>query len=139
MKSRVLLIAFCSAVLLWAVPVSSSNAETVFRIKGIYQKIFDRLSINTDQPIELLAADLLHALEQRGYILATVALSDDSILNVDLGRINKITVMGLDSKSELRARGYLETATGEKPNVKNIDRALALINDLPGISASIAF
>ena len=139
MKFRVFLIAFCSAVLLWAVPVSSPNAETVFRIKGIDQKIFDRLSINTDQPIELLAADLLHALEQRGYILATVDLTDDGILNVDLGRINKITVMGLDSKSELRARGYLETATGEKPNVKNIDRALALINDLPGISASIAF
>jgi hypothetical protein len=118
MKFRGFLIAFCSAVLLWVIPVSSPNAETVFLIKGIDQNIFDRLSVDTDQPIELLAADLLHALEQRGYILATVALSDDSILNVDLGRIDKITVVGLDRKSELIAREYLETATGEKPNVE---------------------
>lgn len=131
----------CSYIVCLSLLLTSpfSSAQANFSIIGIDEKLFDSLNVDLDQPLPVVIQQMVHQLEQQGYFLALVSAGTDSTINVDLGSIDKIEFYGLSRKVQERARGYLATAITSTPELVNFDRALALINDIPGVSASMAF
>ena len=128
------------ALLLFSISSASAQSDDVagrVTVSGLEPGLIENLNIDPDQPINDLAAQLLHALEQSGYILATVTTVSDRHLHVDLGKITLITVTDLGPDTERTIKDLLSNVR-KNPKLAEIDRALALINDLPGVSATFA-
>ncbi len=91
----------------------------------------------------VIAADLTRKYRNEGYILTQVVVPPQTIeqgtarLRVVEGYIDKVTVHGEAGKANNLIRHYADNiSTNEKAlNAKQLERALLLINDLPGVSA----
>lgn len=131
----------CSYIFSFLLLLSSplSYAQDTYSINGIDEKLFNTLNVDLDQPLTVVIQQMVHQLEQQGYFLAVVSAGTDNTIRVDLGSIEKIDFYGLSSKVQERARGYLAAAMSSTPELVHFDHALALINDMPGISVSMAF
>jgi len=128
------------ALLLASIMSAKAQSDDVagpVTVSGLEPGLIENINIDPDQPINDLAAQLLHALEQSGYILATVTTVSDRHLHVDLGKITLITVTNLGPDTERAVKDLLANVRNN-PRQAELDRALALINDLPGISATFA-
>ncbi len=84
------------------------------------------------------AAQLTHYLEQNGYILVTVTVTEDGQLHVDPGSISSVKVTGMSPKNETRAKKIVSAQISGIPTETKLDRAVTLINDIPGVTASFA-
>ncbi len=137
--------AFIVTLLLSCFVILLDTQETIaaylgkYQIIGVEEQILHNARINTKQSAKHVAVELAHFLEQKGYILATVKVANKKKLIVDLGRVTRVKIIGLSRLAKKRADLYLQAAIKGPPQIKKFDRALALINDLPGISASMAF
>lgn len=95
--------------------------------------------IELQKQTELVAHELLYILEQEGYFLSHVEQTGEREVEVHLGRIEKITISDFSEKSKTSMISILKSELSEHPRLKEMDRALALINDLHGVSATISF
>jgi len=85
------------------------------------------------------AAALTHHLEQNGYLLATVSIEPDGSFVVDPGHISEVAIEGMDLAASAHAKTIIIESLAKGVTVANLDRALALINDMPGVAASFNF
>ncbi len=82
-----------------------------------------------------ISIQLRHFLEQNGYLLATVT-AHEGALYVDLGEVTEIQIVGLGEKTSKTALGYLSPVfEGKHPIEDEVDHALMLIGDMPGVDA----
>lgn len=95
--------------------------------------------IETEKEIELIAHELHYLLEQQGYILSFPKVVNEKTVQVSFGQITKVTVEGFSENTSNKMRDYFAANISDKPHVSEIDRALALVNDIPGVSATVAF
>lgn len=86
--------------------------------------------------ISIHAAQLTHYLEQNGFLLTRVLISEHDTLIVDLGLISKISISGLRKNNYKHAKNILEKLINTVPTEEILDRKLALINDMPGVNGS---
>lgn len=95
--------------------------------------------IDLQKEVELVAHELLYILEQDGYFLAHVYESGERKVQVNLGRIERVTIADFSEKSKVAINSILNAVLSDNPRLNEMDRALALINDLHGVSATISF
>lgn len=134
---RSILPLLCSILIFTQAP--NSIAQPSYDIHGIDENLFTSLNIDLQQPLSVVVQHMVHGLEQKGYFLATVMVKPEGVIAVDLGSINLIRINGFSEKVEKRIRGYLTEAMKTQQTMNNYDHALALINDMPGVAASMAF
>ncbi|MET0106833.1 MAG: hypothetical protein ABW072_17095, partial [Sedimenticola sp.] len=102
------------------------------------QKLIENAPLENGVSTSIHAAQLTHYLEQNGYLLATVSIMEDGRLHVDPGFVSGVKITGLRPDTEAHAREIILAEISDVPSEKGLDRALALINDMPGVSASFA-
>lgn len=112
--------------------VSVASASTGF------EQLIESSPLDAGVSSSIHAAQLTHYLEQNGYLLAVVHVVEDGTLEVNPGTISNISVTGLNPKNEVKVKGIIAAQINEIPLQADFDRALALINDLPGVSATFA-
>lgn len=95
--------------------------------------------IDTNQSSEIVAHELHYLLEQQGYILASPTVLSEDEVQVRFGKILKVSVSGFSKKTTEKIEDYFQPTLIGVPNIKKIDRALALTNDMAGVSATVAF
>jgi hemolysin activation/secretion protein len=95
--------------------------------------------INLKNMPEIVAHELKYILEQEGYILATPKITEEQEINVSFGVIKNIAVSGFSENVTAKIKAYFSEASTDKPRIGDIDTALALINDMPGVVATVAF
>ena len=71
--------------------------------------------------------------------MAVTKITNKGEIVVFYGAIKEVSVVGFSEKVTVRIRQYFSSIATEKPNIKSIDRALALVNDIPGVAATVAF
>jgi len=108
------------------------------QINGVDNALIKSLGVELGQSSESLRGDLVHALEQNGYIGARVFATSTTSLSVDLGSIKIVTINGVRKIVEERIHLYLLPALDGPPRIQKLDHALALINDMPGVVANFA-
>jgi hemolysin activation/secretion protein len=118
--------------------VFATETQT-YAINGISEQEFADLQIDMSKPLIDVVQHMVHGLEQNGFFLATVTVTENHVIVVDKGLVSRVEISGLDEKAEKQARAYLSAAISTAPNINSFDRALALINDMPGVSASMVF
>jgi len=95
--------------------------------------------IDTNQSAEIVAHELHYLLEQQGYILAYPSIVAENEVQVRFGKILRVSVSGFSEKTARLIEDYFQPTLIGVPNIKKIDRALALTNDIAGVSATVAF
>jgi hemolysin activation/secretion protein len=103
-----------------------------------FERLINKASLDADANLAQQAAQLTHYLEQNGYILATAEITKDGKLVVHSGHVTNIVITGLSAANEEHARSIIENAISEKTTEETLDRALSLVNDMPGVSATFA-
>lgn len=102
------------------------------------EKIISSAELDAGASPSIHATQLTHYLEQNGYILAIVKVQEDGTLLADLGSVSKITVNGLKNSTKEHVINILQKFLDETPTEKSLDRALSIINGLPGVNGSFA-
>lgn len=102
------------------------------------EKIISSAELDAGASPSIHASQLTHYLEQNGYILTVVKAEEDGTLTVDLGSISKITVNGLKDTTKKHVISILQKTLNETPTEKSLDRALSIINSLPGVDGTFA-
>ena len=95
--------------------------------------------INLENHPQVVAHELKYLLEQEGYILATARIVNNAEVAISFGAIKKVNVEGFSNNVAFRARQYFLAASTDRPHIDDIERALALTNDIFGVSATISF
>ena len=118
-----------------AVQVEGADIIPVPPLMNAVQKFVGR-RLSQDELKKLLSA-VANVARQRGYIFARSSIPDQSMVagvlhvRLDLGHIDEVKVVGLESR-EIEA--ILRPLLGHAPKINELDRQLALIADLPGMS-----
>ena len=118
-----------------AVQVDGADAIPVPPLMGAVQKFVGR-RLSQDELKKLLSA-VANVARQRGYIFAKSSIPDQSMIagvlhvKLDLGHIDEVRVVGLESRE---VEAILRPLLGHAPKISELDRQLALIADLPGMS-----
>jgi hemolysin activation/secretion protein len=114
--------------------------ETAVSVYGLAPELYEQFSLTPNTTASQVVLELQHSLEQAGYVLADVRLYADNKVGVTLGQVREIQINGLGERSAARARSYLEPLIESGKNrLDQFDHALSLVDDLPGITASMAF
>lgn len=95
--------------------------------------------INLKNVPEIVAHELKYLLEKEGYILATPKITGEQEITVSYGAIKNVAISGFSENVTAKIEAYFSQASTEKPRIGDIDTALALINDMPGVVATVAF
>jgi hemolysin activation/secretion protein len=90
-----------------------------------------------------IAADITRKYRNAGYVLTQALVPPQSIgeggeaeIRIVEGFVENIEIEGKDDNGLGLVRKYVEAIAEKKPlNVKDLERALLLVNDLPGVSA----
>jgi len=82
------------------------------------------------------ANTLVYKLENEGYPLAEVRIASDRLI-VTYGEITEVSVVGLKPSVEALIHGYMDHLVGTSPTTDQLSHAISLINDIPGLSASV--
>lgn len=124
--------------------VSGVTVYSDAQLQAIYA---DKLGTTiTLADLYMIASDLTRKYRNDGYILSQVVVPPQEIdggsaqLRVVEGYIDQIAVEGAEDKDEtmrlMRAyAAHIHTGEGQALNIRDLERALLLINDLPGVSA----
>lgn len=107
-------------------------------VDGMPPEVGEKLDRAPVDTIIHAASNLQHLLENEGYLLAVVA-AEAGRLKVDLGSVETVEVTGLDQKTAALAKRYLEPLTGNPPRSGDVSHVIGLINDIPGVSATLHF
>jgi hemolysin activation/secretion protein len=115
-------------------------ADSEITVSGISQELLNQLSIITDGSTIDLEQSIQHQLESKGYFLATVHLTSDSAIEVDLGHVAEVRIQGVSEKSGQAIAKVIQPLIDRHANqIAEFDHAQEVINDLPGLKASFAF
>ena len=115
-------------------------ADSEITVSGISQDLLNQLSIITDGSTIDLEQSIQHQLESKGYFLATVQLTSDSAIEVDLGHVAEVRIQGVSEKSGQAIAKVIQPLIDRHANqIAEFDHAQEVINDLPGLKASFAF
>ena len=115
-----------------------ASAAELRRIDNLPKELVGQIEISTEVELYDAANTLVHLLENAGYPLATVSISDDALV-ANLGKIEEIEVRGFDDKTGQLAERYLQQLLGPVPVIDTIDHITGLINDIPGVTAGLQF
>ncbi|HAD87644.1 MAG TPA: hypothetical protein DCG48_09810 [Rhodospirillaceae bacterium] len=122
----------------WAVQGLPANLNGVTAV---------RLPVNATDAANVL----LHKIENQGYPLAEVRVVGDKlvvtygevveveVVGYSYGEAVKVNVEGFDKKVVSLIRGYVDHIVGTSPTTDQLSHAIALIDDIPGVTASISF
>lgn len=115
-------------------------ADSEITVSGISQDLLNQLTIITDGSTIDLEQSIQHQLESRGYFLATVHLTGEATMDVDLGYIAEVRIQGVDEKNSNAIANIIQPLIDRHANqIAEFDHAQEVINDLPGLKASFAF
>lgn len=137
MKKRASLVAFVMSFLT-TLPAAATPHGAI-EVNGLGELDYLLEQIETEKEIELIAHELHYLLEQQGYILSFPKVVNEKTVEVWFGQITTITVEGFSQNTSAKIRDYFTANISDKPLVSEIDRALALTNDIPGVEATVAF
>ena len=126
-----------SFISILALPLLVFSTGTVWASTDLH-KLIESAPLDGGVSTSIHAAQLTHYLEQNGYILATVSVAEDGDLQVDPGFISSVNIIGLRPKNEAHARQVISSTISQLPTEDQLDRAITLINDMPGVNASFA-
>jgi len=129
---------FCLAAALAFCLQSEANAAEFWKIDNLPKPLLGEIEISKEVDSYNAANSLVHILENAGYPLATVQISDD-VLIANLGRIDDISVRGIDEKTAALAESYLRLLLGPAPTINEVDHITGLINNIPGLTAGLQF
>jgi len=73
-------------------------ADSEITVSGISQELLNQLSIITDGSTIDLEQSIQHQLESKGYFLSTVHLTSASSIEVDLGYVAEVRIIGFNKK-----------------------------------------
>lgn len=113
------------------ITVYDQNELNVFARQYVYNSFGKMTAQNLADAIELIYRD-------DGYFLADAQVSSDgrSII-MDEGRIDQVTIEGVDEKTYSTVKKYFETIGGQNAiTQREFERALMLSNDLAGVSVT---
>jgi len=128
----------CLAILLAFSSQGEANAAELWKIDNLPKALLGEIEISKEVDSYNAANSLVHILENAGYPLATVHISDD-VLIANLGRIDDVSVRGIDEKTAALAESYLRLLLGPAPTINEVDHITGLINDIPGLTAGLQF
>jgi hemolysin activation/secretion protein len=117
---------------------ASAYAETLidWRVQGLPSNLGGVSVVALPvQPADA-AGVLLHKLENQGYPLAEVRIAPGRLV-VTFGEIVEVDVTGFEEKIHPLIHSYLDHFVGTSPTTDQLSHALALIDDIPGVAASI--
>jgi hemolysin activation/secretion protein len=136
-NNRVAVLAFVLSLMV-TLP-SAAAPRSAVEVNGLGE--LDNLleQIDTDQDIKQVAHELHYLLEQQGYILSFPKVVNEKTVEVSFGQIRRVTVEGFSQNTSDKIRDYFAANISDKPHISEIDRALALVNDIPGVLATVAF
>ncbi len=109
------------------------------KVTGLGELAYLKDKVNLENNPEIVAHELKYLLEQEGYILAVARVVNNNEVSISFGAIKQINVLGFSYNVESRIRQYFLVASTSRPHIDDIERALALTNDIPGLSATISF
>lgn len=135
--NRVFVAAFVTSLIAASPAAATPHGDIEVTGLGELEHLLEQ--IETEKEIELIAHELHYLLEQQGYILSFPKVVNEKTVQVSFGQITKVTVEGFSENSSDKMRDYFAANISDKPHVSEIDRALALVNDIPGVSATVAF
>ena len=119
-----------------SVPVGEQNL-TVF---GISHDEFQALGYlpKTDQDTNSVARELVERLHTKGFVASEGFVVSDTEIFLNQGLITITTVFGVEGKAKTAVERIAKTLVGKRPNINELDEALAHINGLSGVNASFA-
>lgn len=118
-----------------AVQVDGADIVPVPPLMSAVQKFVGR-RLSQDELKKLLSA-VTGVARQRGYIFAKSSIPDQAMtagvlhVQLDLGHIDEVNIVGVQSRD---VEAILRPLIGHPPKVSELDRQLALVADLPGMS-----
>ena len=136
-NNRVAVLAFVLSLM--ATLPSAAAPQSAVEVNGLGDLKSLLEQIDTGKDIKLVAHELHYLLEQQGYSLSFPKVVNEKTVEVSFGQIRKVTVEGFSQNTSDKIRDYFAANISDKPHVSEIDRALALVNDIPGVSATVAF
>lgn len=130
---------FVAAVWAFLLPGLSAQAEVLvdWRVEGLPANP-NGVSVIALPIVPTDAANvLLHKLENQGYPLSEVRIATDRLV-VTFGEIVAVDVVGFEEKIHPLIHSYLDHLVGTSPTTDQLSHAIALIDDIPGVAASIS-
>jgi len=127
------------------------SAQTLrdWQVQGLPTNIDGVTTLQLPSNPENAANVLLHKLENQGYPLAEVRIGPDRLI-VTFGEVVEVVVEGytyggvvrvedekFDPGVERLIHGYVDHMVGTSPTTDQLSHAMALIDDIPGVTASI--
>ena len=128
--------AMASCAIVLGLAIHSAASAQPLQVEGLPPELKGGVSLHTYSDVSEAANNLVHFLENQGYVLASVSVAGET-LRVDLGQIEAVSVLGLDERTGSLARAYLNQLVGPTPHIEQIDHVTGLINDIPGLTASL--
>ena len=141
-KFRDLLCFSLGILLLYCFSLNSKATAQDFppiQVTGLGDLEYLQDRINLENHPQVVAHELKYLLEQQGYILAAARVVNNAEVAISFGAIKKVNVEGFSDNVASRARQYFLAASIDRPHIDDIERALALTNDIHGVSATISF
>lgn len=120
-------------------PHAAAQDYAPTQVTGLGELEYLKDKVNLENNPEIVAHELKYLLEQEGYILAAARVVSNNEVSISFGAIKQINVEGFSDNVASRTRQYFRVASTTRPHIDDIDRALALTNDIPGVSATISF
>lgn len=120
-------------------PHAAAQDYAPTQVIGLGELEYLKDKVNIENNPEIVAHELKYLLEQEGYILAAARVVSNNEVSISFGAIKQINVEGFSDNVASRTRQYFRVASTTRPHIDDIDRALALTNDIPGVSATISF
>lgn len=116
----------------------AAGAETLkdWPVEGLLSEPEGVVTVALPPDPNAAAGILLHKLENQGYPLAEVRIVDDRLV-VTYGEVVAVETRGLDGEVEDLVQSYLRNLVGTSPTTDQLSHAIMLINDIPGMSASV--
>jgi hemolysin activation/secretion protein len=118
--------------------LASSQVSPELIVDGVPDHLKESFPIDPAWSVDVAAEQLVHFLENRGYVLAAVSIYQSRLV-VDLGKITDVVIEGVNDKTKELVSAYLEPLRHKVPHVEDIDHTIGLINNIPGLTSKLTF
>jgi len=118
--------------------LASSQESPELIVDGVPDHLKESFHIDPAWSVDVAAEQLVHFLENRGYVLAAVSIYQSRLV-VDLGKITEVIIEGVNDKTRRLISAYLEPLRNKVPHIEDIDHTIGLINNIPGLTSKLTF